>query len=670
MRTIRRTYLYLVAAVSLIGVTWSAIGLARLILSEGIGRGQITGLATWLAVIIVGLPIFLFHWLFAQRLADQDEEERGSILRRVYLFGIMAAGATPIISNLYRLVDNGFLALVGGTRPDYYPYNLTVPEHLVAVLVWGVVWVYLWRQVQLDDRSLAIRNRAGEETSTHEWVELRGVRRLYLLAFCIAGLAMVTWGAVGLLRLLMELPANVVWRTPVANLSAKLIVGGATWVGHWYFVQQSFFQGSPVEERSVLRKIYLYLTVFIFSLMAVGSATNLLKRVLELALGAPMPDEPLLSQFSWSVPLMIVGGVFWAYHWTVLRQDAAQAPEGPRQASVRRIYAYLVAAIGLAVLVTGVGGLLTILVDLLTTPATIGLAYYREQVALFTAMAAVGVPVWLIPWRLVQNRALAPAARTEIGEKSASEEERGSTVRKIYLYFYIFVAALAVFSSLGWFVFHLLTALLGADLPDDFSTQVLNALVIALLAAGVWVYHWWAIRSDGQLERQDQNRRLSQISVVIIDGNEGKLGQTIIRHLEHDLPGLKLQPVGTSPEAMARMEAQPEHAARSLVETAQYIIGPWHSLAAGELAPAVAGSSAKKLIVPVPDPDWIWTGVKPRPMDYYARQAAQAVKQAVEGEEIEPTREIDLVTILAIIGAIFLILLVSGGLFALVINLF
>ena len=63
MLTIRRIYLYLVAAISLVTITWSVIGLARLVLSEGIGAGQITGLATLLATIIVGLPIFLFHWL-------------------------------------------------------------------------------------------------------------------------------------------------------------------------------------------------------------------------------------------------------------------------------------------------------------------------------------------------------------------------------------------------------------------------------------------------------------------------------------------------------------------------------------------------------------------------------------------------------------------------------
>ena len=140
MQTVRRVYLYLVSAISLIGISWAVIGLARLIISEGIGQGQIIGLASWLAVIIVGLPIFLFHWLMAQRLAGQNPAERSSVIRRLFLYVIMAAGATPILSNIYRLVDDALLSLLGGTRPSYYPYDLTLPEHLVALLIWGVIY--------------------------------------------------------------------------------------------------------------------------------------------------------------------------------------------------------------------------------------------------------------------------------------------------------------------------------------------------------------------------------------------------------------------------------------------------------------------------------------------------------------------------------------------------
>ena len=649
MLTVRRIYLYLIAAISLIVVAWSVIGLARLILSEGVGQGQITGLATWLAAIIVGLPIFLFHWLMAQRLAANDEE-RSSIIRRIYLYGLMGAGAAPIISNLYRLVEHGFLALLGGARPEYYPY-LTPPEHLAAVLIWAVIWVYLWRQVQTDN-----------QLSAPQDIRL-SIHRLYQLALSLAGLVMVSLGMIGLGQILLQLSTGLIRPSPIASYSAQALVGSVVWVSHWLLLQRAFLSGSAAEERSVLRKIYLYLAVFVFSLMAVVSATMLLKRLLELGLGDALPQEPLLSQLSLQLPLMVIGAIFWAYHWRVLRQDAQYAPEGPRQASVRRIYAYLVAAIGLATLLGGVIGLLTTLIDLLTTPASIGLAYYREQVALFVAMTLVGVPVWLLPWRAMQNLALAHTPELEKIGTSAVDERR-STVRKIYLYFYVFAASLTIFGSVGWFVFHMLTAVLGAELPDDFVTLVLNALVISLLAIGVWLYHWGAIRRDGHLEQIDQTKRLADILVVVLDGDEGKLGQTIIQHLRQILPGIQIKSIGLTPQAIAVMAAQPF--STTVVELAHYVIGSWKILTRAEVAPTVAASPAMKFVVPDSDQNWIWAGVKTRSIEYYAQQAARGVKQAIDGEEITPTREVDASTIVAVIIGLVIFLVVIIGLLSLI----
>ncbi|MCP4361968.1 MAG: hypothetical protein GY796_28490, partial [Chloroflexi bacterium] len=249
MLTVRRIYLYLVAAISLVTVSWSVIGLARLIISEGIGQGQIIGLASLLAVIIVGLPIYLFHWLMAQRLVARSPEEAESPIRQLYFYVIMTAAAAPIISNVYRLFDNALLALVGGIRADYYPYDLSAAEHLIAILIWIVVWIYNWRFARpLSDRRL-------ESTLV---INL-GIRRVYLLIFSLGGLVMTTWGAVGLLQMLMQLSTGVNWRTPVANFSAQLLVGTVVWVAHWMLLQRDFSSGHPVEERSVLRKIYLYL---------------------------------------------------------------------------------------------------------------------------------------------------------------------------------------------------------------------------------------------------------------------------------------------------------------------------------------------------------------------------------------------------------------------------
>lgn len=653
MQTLQRIYLYLVSAISLTVIAWAIIGLIRLIVSQEIGQGQIIALASLLAAIIVGLPIFLFHWLIAQRLAARDEAERGSTIRRIFFGVVMATGATPIISNIYRLLDNALLNLLGGVHQTYYPYNLTTAEHLAAIVVWGMIWFYLWRQLQSDNRLTPPRE------------DLLGIRRLYLLAFAQAGVVMISLGAIGLLGTLMQaLATGLNWRTPVANGSAQLLVGCGVWVGHWLVLQRAFFTGSPLEERSVLRKVYLYLNIFVFSVMAVASASTLFKRFIELALGAPPAKEPLLSQLSGPLPLVIVGGVLWAYHWYVLHQDAERAPEAPRQASVRRIYAYLVAAIGLAVLLSGLVGLLSILIDLLTTPAAIGFSFYREQVSIFTAMTIIGLPVWLLLWRKLQALALTPPKESD----AAAVEERRSTTRKIYLYFYMLVAALAFFGSVGWFVYHLLTALLGADLPPAFITLVLDALVISLLAAGVWLYHWQAIRKDGQLEQADQAKRLADVVVVVMDDEEGRLGQTVIEHLRHELPDLQLKPVGLTPQAVQTMNGQPFSA--DVLQSAHYIIGPWQALAHPEVASAVTASPALKLTIPTPRPNWVWTGVRQRSWEYYAQQAVRNVKQALEGDEISPGGEFGAGGIVAIvIGSIVGFLFLAGGVIA-IINLF
>lgn len=649
MLVIRRIYLYLVSAIGLIAITWAVIGLARLIISEGIGQGQIIGLASLLAIIIVGLPIFLFHWLMAQRLAASSQEEFISPIRQVYFYVIMAAGGAPIFANIYQLLDNGLVALLGGEQPNYYPYDLTTDEHIAAILVWLVVWLYIWRLA----RPLSNRQFAAN------FVINLSIRRLYLLLFSLSGLALATWGAIGLLRTLMELATLTPWRTPIANFSAQLLLGGFVWVGHWFILQRDFATEHPAEERSVLRKIYLYLAVFVYTVMTLSSGSLLLKRFIELALGAPPSSEPLLEQLSIPVPLLLVGGLLWAYHWSVLRRDAEQAPEAPRQASVRRVYAYLIAALGLATLLTGIIGLLTQLIDLLTSPVAVGFNSYREEIALLTAMILVGLPVWLLPWRKLQRLAVEPFQK-EKADTTAAVEERRSTMRKIYLYFFVFMASLGIFGSAGWFVFHILTAILGADLPSDFSTQVLSALVIALFSIGVWLYHWWAIRLDGRLEDREQKKRMADMSVVVIDGDEGELGQRIIRQINEDLPDLQLTPVGLTTQATEAMTGQPFSA--SVLETAQYIIGSWQTLTTSTVAPAIAASPATKFVVPLPNKNWLWTGVPSRSIDYYARQTVQGLKQAVEGETISFGQGMDTATIVGIVVGAGVFLCVVGNL--------
>jgi hypothetical protein len=655
MLTVRRVYLYLVTAISLTAVTWAVIALARLVLTEGIGQGQITGLATMLAIIIVGLPIFLFHWLMAQRLAKASPDERRSPVRQLFFYSMLAIAATPIWANIYRLVEKALIWLVGGEIPySVYPYDLTLTEHITAILIWGIIGLYLWRLAQTQDH--------GPQTI----VELinRGIWRFYLLAFATVGLVMVTWGGFGVMQNLMQSVGGILWHTVIAGSIAQLLIGTVIWLSHWLILQRALGRGESLEERSVLRKIYLYLLVFLFSLMALSSGTLLLKRFIELLLGAPPASEPLLSQLSVPLPLLILGSIFWAYHWSVLNHDAAQAPELPRQAGVRRVYAYLVAGVGLAVLLTGLVGLLSLIIDMLTIQLAVGFDTQREQVALFMAMILVSTPVWLLPWRAVQQRVEQASVSENASDPIATSEYR-SLGRRIYLYGFVFVASLAIFGSAGWFVYHLLTALLGADLPDDFITLTLKALVIGLLAVGVWLYHWRILRRDGDLEERAEASRLAGISVIVIDGDEGQLGRTLVRQLKQDLPGLQLTSVGVTPEAAAAMDGQP--ISNSALKSAQYVVGSWQAFSAESIAPLLAASHATKFVIPTPaEPNWHWAGVRRQSGDEYARQVALGLKQSLKGEDVDFVSGADTGMIITVVIGILLFLCVGSSLIGLV----
>ena len=64
-----------VALISLEVVLWGLINLLRSIIDETVGGGA-EALARALAFVLVGVPIFLFHWLWAQHVSSRDEEEK------------------------------------------------------------------------------------------------------------------------------------------------------------------------------------------------------------------------------------------------------------------------------------------------------------------------------------------------------------------------------------------------------------------------------------------------------------------------------------------------------------------------------------------------------------------------------------------------------------------
>src|SRR3990172_2077047 len=144
MKTVRRLYFYAVAFVSLEVVLWGLIGLLRTIFNAP-EFGSAGSLALPLAMVLVGVPFFLIHWLWAQRVSAQDAEEKTAGLRAVFFYAVLLSTLVPVVQNLLALVNRLLLgaagisvqrALLGGLQ--------SWPDNLIAIVMNGLVAAYFW----------------------------------------------------------------------------------------------------------------------------------------------------------------------------------------------------------------------------------------------------------------------------------------------------------------------------------------------------------------------------------------------------------------------------------------------------------------------------------------------------------------------------------------------
>ena len=636
MFTVRNWYIYLVSAISLQSVTWAMIALSRNLLVFDLNPRSV---AFQIAVIIIGLPFYLAHWLWGQRIANGAVDERGALLRRFYLYGSMAGFLGPWTANAFDLITR---LLSSTNQYQSYEYeHLSAGKaaifHLVAMIVLGALWYYHQRVAGEDARVIP---ETGASAT---------VRRLYILGFSAAGLTLTTLTVIHLLRwVMLEIGSAPIrgnnLEVLLAHETARLIIGVSLWLIFWRWAQQLFDGPSEEERLSTLRKFYLYGAVLIGALGVVFNATIILAGVLRRLLDlAPQGDirQPL--------PVIIGAAVLWAYHAFVLRDDMKRAEEAPRQAGVRRLYLYLIAAVGLAALLGGLSGTISVILRSLDESFGTGL---RNEFAGFTAAIIAGLPVWIIPWRLAQTSAQA--------EGVGGADARRSVVRKIYLYFFLFIAIMTMLSSAVYIVFRILSTILGEPAPS--LTELGHAIAFIVIAAALWLNHTAILRGDNRLAKIEQTDRLEALRVAVVNLGESRFGPALVDELKRTLPELSLDSI-----LLTGDETTDQEAITVQLASAGLIIGSWQiSIAGGmvseQVAQAVVSSPARKLLIPFNAEGWDWAGVDRWNSEALVNQTMRAVKQILAGEEVKAHRPMSAGSVIGIIiGVIFLLILLLSA---------
>ncbi len=646
MGNIRRWYIYGISAIALQALTWAVISLIRNLALSPL-RPQPSALAFQIAVIVVGGPLYLAHWLWARRLAARSEEERGASLRGLYLIGMMAGFLGPALYQLYYLLRALFG--ISGDSMGWSPRQLTAGQgivyHLIPILVLGLLWVY--HRVEL---------RSGRYAEVDDWST---IRRLYQLGFSATGLTMTTLAVISLTRWLLILTKGTSVNYSSGNglyaILCQLAVGVPVWLIFWLGAGRLGQLSSIADRESTLRKVYLYLAVFIGSIGSVSAATALLAGYIRQLIRYIPPSWRSPDDFRDALAAIIGLGVLWVYHSAVLRQDAREVEDAPQQMTVRQITYYLVAAVGLAALAIGLAGEISVLVHRVADQVFEN--FQRQAFSWYTAAIVAGLPVFIVPWRKVQGEAREPGP---LGIHS-----RRSTPRRIYLYLFLFLAALVDLVALVFIIYRLLDALLGGDrlVPVELAL----ALGYGAIAAAIWISHLIVLRGDQRLLAADERVEQTALRLAVLDLGDGNFGRAAVAALVDRNPDLVVDLIRVGgPESP---EGDPEGELYERLSAADMILGPWTIMQAddgtlGDLVRAVAASPARKLLIPTWQEGWDWVGVDHWSGDRAIRQAVQAVEQAVAGRPISPHRPLGAAAIAWIVVGAMLLLFIGISMMA------
>jgi hypothetical protein len=622
MRTIRRTYFYAVALISLEVVLWGLISLLRTMLAQESIFPTTSTLAQALALILVGVPIFLIHWFWAQRVSASDTEEQTATVRAVFFYLALLLTLVPVVQNLLALIDRTFIETVRLDRSSaLFGGSQTWIDNLIAILMNGVAAAYFWNTLrgiwpQLPDRE-----------------NFADVRRLYRHLWLAYGLLMMIFGAQQTIRFLLFLPSNTLLgasgQEMAVNGISLLLIGSPIWLYTWKACQEAL--SDALEQGSNLRLGVLYLlslSGLVVVLSAAGVTFDVLLRAL---LGESMTLVEFLQKISSSVAIGIPLGVVWAYYGTWFSREAESRPEASSRAGIKRLYYYVLAPIGLTAMVTGLALLISFLIDALLLPGAVWGESLRPRLSGALSTLFVGLPLWLAAWRPMQAETFA--------EGDTGDHARRSIVRRVYLYAVIFASVIGGMISAVVLVFTLLNAALSGTVPDGFLSSVLNAFQLLLIFVALLVYHIVTMRRDGSRATDSLSARYRDFAVMVFERAESGFGPRLTDALSRQSAAL---PVAV--QAVEQTIPDGALSAQVVVLPADLALNPPEALRLW-----LNAYEGQRVVVPGAISGWWWAASASAHPEI---QAAQIIRQLADGETPRQSGGLSAWTIVAYVFAV------------------
>jgi hypothetical protein len=524
---VRRLYIYVAAFIGLQMFAGGATQLLTLLGERLLGGAPVAApeftalrLSAGVALFAVGALLWGGHWALAERDARQPDGQR-SALRRLYAYAVLLVAA---IGALFALNEALSVAL-GGRGQGGASLQLLSP--LVSATISGVVWLAHWRRFGADRAEV---EAAGPNATLRRW---------YLALTLWVSLAMAVFGAGVLIHSLLQRFAFTAPGTAqqLAMPAAALISGALLWLPHELWSRRLLRRPGPLqagEQGATLRQVYTALVITSSLVAALAGLVALLAAGLRVALaaatwaGAFAEETRAAAALAVALPLLF-------YHREQLLATARLSGAAGRVETARRLITYLLGAVGLATLYTGIGGLAGTLLRLWLSPEVVGGAW-ATPLSWYTAATIVALPVfWL-------------AARSAEGRARAGAEEQRALSRRIYLYAGLLFGVIASVASATPLIQLLVVSGLGQSEPGaagEIGRQAAYAALGAAIATGYGVLLGRAGRARGTAG--------AGWSIVLVAA--APLRQALEAAVAHELPGAAVAPFDEqdSPERRAAL---------------------------------------------------------------------------------------------------------------------
>ncbi|MDP2776035.1 MAG: DUF5671 domain-containing protein [Anaerolineales bacterium] len=618
MKTIRRLYFYAVAFISIEVVMWGIISLLRSIFNANKIVDSASTLAQALSLILVGVPIFLVHWLWAQRVSAKDDEEKTASVRAIFFYGILLGTLIPAVQNLLALIDRTFLATA-----NLYTYRAIVGgsqtwiDNLIAIVINLLLAAYFWNILKDEWRTLP---------ETENFAEMR---RLYRFIWMLYGLLMVVFGAQQALdyafTLSTENVLGAIGRETAVNAIALLAVGAPIWFFSWRILQDVL--PAPAEKESYLRLGILYLLSLSGVIIVLTAGGRLIYMILMQVLGDGKDFAEFMQAIGGPISIGVPFAVIWAYYGKWLNRQFAFDEESPRRAGKQRLYFYILSFLGLAATFFAVASLFSVVIDLITAKTYISSGGFSTPLSSALAALVVGLPLWLMTWRPPQVDALEDGP---IGDHA-----RRSVIRKTYLYLVLFASVIGGMVSAGGLIFTLINTALGGD-TGNFANSTLNTLQTLILFVVLLLYHLSALRKDGAARADVLEAKQEGFKLVVLDNSDGRFGESVRAAFVKRAPKVPVIVVNIKDGIPAELKADAVVLPGSLAV----------NMPASPNAEAWMRSfNGSRLIVPDKAVGLYW-------MNDFG-QAAESVRALAEGQELRPQSAIKSTSVWTYVAYIF-----------------